>query len=573
MMRKIIILFMSFIFLTSAAKAASLNNSYFTSSSGVIGFDSSFIKDLLEANGGEQSALTDYYNEMVAVIKERFGLDFDKDVEHIGFYLTLEKNNIQLLGFLSGNFNLENMETTIKENIASEPDLLKSIVINDKEKPSLQIDQNIFIGQNNHTIWFCDEPQLKYFINNKISFENAPTYVSNLINKSNFIFLKKELWGKLFNYDPKKLKIDLDNVKSISAYINNFDVFINVNLDTNESAEVLKLQCEYLFKSLYENKESLEINDSCANIFKKINSLYLSARISDILNSLKLEVKDNTLVILFPYDRTNFYNAASDFITNIAVPAYQKIIEENSIATCYHAQHIITKAIDRYNSENEPLMTYYDNLTLNTSDCLPYEYSDITRRGCRYTSVGKLDEGGYIACEQHGPAIPLIKPQITKERYEQENEMLLCFSNMRAILEAIQHFNSRTRYRTNRSKLNADNDTSLISTELNIELLKEKGFLNENYMELPNCEYYIKGDMTVKDGIDNYSVDDIDAPEETKPKKGYVGCKKHGLLTEGQLYNTKYDFSFRRPNSDKKEVLKQIIEKSDKQLDDREIKQ
>ena len=562
-MRKILILFISFVFLTSTANAVSLNDSYFTSNSGVICFDTSLIKDLLDADG-EQSALTDYYNEMVSVIKERFGLDFDKDIEHIGFYLILEENNIQPLGFLSGNFNLENMITTIKDNIASEPELLKSIIINDKMKLSLQIDQNIFIGQNDKTIWFCDEYQLKHLVNKKISFENAPDYVSDLINKSNFIFLKKELWGKLFNYDPKKIKIDLDNVKSISAYLNNFDIIINLNLDTKESAEVLKLQFDYLFKSFYDNKESFEINDSYANIFKRINYLYSLARIADIVNSLKLEVKDNRLVILFPYDKTNFYNAASDFIANIAAPAYQKIIEENNIAACYYAQHIITKAIDKYNNENEPLMTYYDNLTLSTSDCLPYEYSNITRRGCRYTNVGKLDEGGYITCEQHGPAIPLIKPQISKERYERENEMLLCFDNMRIILEAIEQFNSEIKYHYNSSKLNPDKDTHMISTELNIELLKENGFLKEDYSELPNCEYYIKGDMTVDDYIKKYKRDDIDESPEKKPKKGYVGCKKHGLLTDGQLYDTQYDLRFRRPNIDKNEVLKQIKEKSDK---------
>ena len=572
-MHRYLTLFISLFFLTSLANAASLNDSYFSSNSGIICFDTSIIKDLLEANG-EQSALTDYYDEMVTVIKERFGLDLNKDIEHMGFYLIFEENKIHPLGFLSGNFNIDEMLIAIKNNIASEPELLKSIVINGQKKPTLQIDQIIFVGQNSKTIWFCDEYQLKHLINKRISFEKTSDYVSDLIGKSNnFIILNKELWPRLFGYNQKELKIDLDNVKSISAYFNNFDVIINVNLDTKESAEVLKLQLEYYFKSFKGNIESLNINDNYVNILKKINTLYLSARTADIINSLKYEVKDNTLVILFPYDRTNFYNAASDFITNIAFPAYQKIMDENSITECYYAQHLITKAIDKYNSENEPLMTEYSDLTLRTSDCLPYEYSNITKRGCRYTNVGKLDEGGYIICEQHGPAVPLIKPQISKERYIRENEMLLCFDNMRMLLEAVNHFNSEIKHHYNNSKHNIDKDTPLISTEMNIELLKEKGFLKKDYIELPNCEYYIKGDMTVKDYLDSDEIDDCDEADDcdetddieesakNKPKKGYVGCKKHGLLTKGQLYNAQYEFQLRRPNLDKNEALKQLLHK------------
>ena len=545
-MRKILFIFVFFIFISSVANAISLNDSYLENSLGTICTDISFLKDLFDANG-EQTPLTDCYKEIVEAIKERIGLDIDKDVEHIGLYLTLDNNEIQPIFFLSGNFNMEGIIKTVKESIASEPELFKPIEINGKKKPSLQIDQNIFVGQNHKTIWCCDEYALTHITNKNLSFVNAPDYVSDLLSKSNnFIILKKELWSKLFGYDPTKLNIDLDSVSLVSVNLKNYDLEFEAKLDSQESAEVLKLQLEYLIKSFKDNKETLNIDDTYTNIFKKINSLYLSARITDILNSLKMEVEDNSLIILFPYNRTNFYNAASDFITNIAMPAYQKIIEERKISACYHTQHLITKAIDRYNSENEPMMTYYDNLTLSTSDSFPYEYSSLTKRGCKYISVGNLDNGGYISCEQHGPAKPLIKPQITKERYDQENEMLLCFDNMREIKESIGRFNSKIQFKTNRSKSNIDSEATLITTELNLELLKENGFLKENYYDLPNCEYYIKGDINTYDN-------------------GYIGCKKHGLLTYGQLHSSDYIFSSRRPNLDKKDVLKQIKKDPERQ--------
>ena len=47
-------------------------------------------------------------------------------------------------------------------------------------------------------------------------------------------------------------------------------------------------------------------------------------------------------------------------------------------------------------------------------------------------------------------------------------------------------------------------------------------------------------------------------------ENGYIGCKKHGLLTNGQLYNSEYDFQYRKPYLNKDDLIKQIKQNGEK---------
>ena len=62
-----------------------------------------FVKHFFDVNS-ETSALTDCYNGITTIIKEKFDIDFDNQVEQLGYLLFLKNNKVQTLGFISGNF-------------------------------------------------------------------------------------------------------------------------------------------------------------------------------------------------------------------------------------------------------------------------------------------------------------------------------------------------------------------------------------------------------------------------------------------------------------------------------------
>ncbi len=499
-----LLLSISFFTYIPSAEANSLEQYYLNESYGVICFGSDIINDLFDVKV-KQTALTNFFNLYKDVVKERFGIDLIKDVENVGFFLVLKDNKIKPIGFLSGNFNLKEILPIIKENIASEPELLEEIDSNGKKVKVLQIEQNKFVFQNDNLIWFCNEYDLKNYNNKPLFFSAAPVNIKSLTNKSNnFINIDKKLWGKLFCFKQSNITIDFDSVSSVSCYMKDWNIIFEANLDSMESAEVLKLQLEYYFNNFKDQKDCLSFDESLSNIFKQINSLYFSARIIDIINSLKLEVKDNTLVVLFPYDKTNFYNAISDFIMNVAVPSYHNIVEEARIPACYYTQHLITKAIEKFNNENEPMMTSYSNLKLSVDGYLPYSYDFgsgfMNKSECVYTSVGNLADGGYIVCGRHGPAIPLIKPQYSNERKEANECLRKCHQNIRTITNAVEYYNIDNNY----------------SMSTNLDLSKLEGYI-KGEIKKPSleCEYYIKGNLS---------------------GDGKIACKKHDTLLNNYEY-------------------------------------
>ena len=491
------------------------------------------MKHLFDVNS-EHSALTDCYNEITAIIKEKFEIDFDNEVEQLGYFLFLENNKIKTLGFISGNFKINNIIPAVSRSLASETESIEKVEINHKTLTTLKMDNYRIVIYNEKLIWFCDEYEFKYFKEKSFSWGKAPEHIVDLSNKSkSFVSINKELWYKLFNYNPQKITLDLDSVDVISVYFNNSDIVFSAHLDTNKSAEVMKQQLDSFFE-IYKNakrQESINFEDINLETINQINSLYYSSRIIDIVDSLKIEVKENNLVILFPYNRTNYYNAISDFITNIAMPAYQKALEEYQKKDCFYAQHFYTKVVEKYNNENEPMLYSFDFYTLKDQGYIPHLYSFLENRGCNYSESGHLDNGGYIICTKHGPAVPLIKPCYSKERIAKEEDMLKCIVNKKIICEAVNGYNRKhsgeysNDYEFKPEK--SDSKTvELMLTHLNLKLLKEEGYLESDLLEIPDCEYYIS---------------------ENNGNEVSIGCKKHGVLTEDQLYEKEYDYYFRRP--------------------------
>lgn len=546
-MRKILILLISLIFVFSKVDASSINDSYLECSHGLLCADLSLIKDFFDANNAD-TALTQCFNGFVEVIKDRFGLDINNDVEQVGFYLLLKDNKIRPFGFISGNFNLNEIIQSVKRGNATELELFNAVVINGKRKPTLKIGQNIFVGQNYKTIWFCDEFQFKDKSKESFIFKKAPDYICELNNRSqSFFFLNKELLENLLDYDPKKSKLDLDSLNSVSAYFSNNDIVIEANLNSPDSANAMKLQLDYYLNNLKESNKTIDNTDFNLSDYNKINSIYLSARVIDIINSFKLEVRDNLLVIVFPYNRTNFYNAFSDIITNVAMPKYLESIKESNESECYHIQHYLTKSIEKFNNENEPMMTSYYESALSTNYYIPYEYLFIRERGCRYSSVGNLDDGGYVICEKHGPAKPLIKPQVSQQRLKEEEEFLKCSANLNAISLAVNSYNKSLKYQYGKTQNNLS-DIPLMLEKLDIDLLKTNNFLINDLIETTNCEYYIKGNL------DN---------------NGKICCKKHGPLKKINQYDYEtQEYLNRRASKLKKEALEDIKDTNNKGLDD-----
>lgn len=528
-MSKIISVLLCFLLIISDVNAGSLNESFPAEVSGTFVIDSSIVKHLFDVNS-ETSALTDCYNGVTAIIKEKFEINFDKDVEQLGYLLFLENNKVKTLGFISGNFKINDIILSVSKSLASETELLENVELNNTIVPTLKMGNNRIVFYNNKLIWFCDEYEFKYYKEKAFSFGKAPEHIVELSDKSKtFISINKELWAKLFGYNPINITFDLDSVNVVSAYLDNSDIVFIAHLDTNRSAEVLKQQFDYFFNFYKDSKkqDSLIVEDNYTDLFKQINSLYLSSRIIDIIDSLKFEVKDKNLVIHFPYNRTNYYNAISDFIMNIALPAYQRVIEENKINDCYYAQHFYTKIVEKYNNENEPMLYFLDDISLRAQDYIPYGYSFLEKEGCRYKAVGHLDNGGYIVCEKHGPAVPLIKPSYSKERLAQEEDMLKCVVNKKIINEAVEEYGYDKTNNYNFKPYNPDSESiKTKGNKLDLELLKNDGYLERDLLEISGCEYYIS---------------------ESKTGDNLVGCKKHGLLTEAQLNDDIYDLYFRRP--------------------------
>ena len=537
-MSKIISVLLCFLLITSNVNAGALNESFPAEMSGIIVIDSSIVKHLFDVNS-ETSALTDCYSGINHILKEKFGIDFDKQVEQLGYLLFLENNKIQTLGFISGNFKINEIISSVSKSLVSETESLENVELNDKIVPTLKTGNNRIVFYNNKLIWFCDEYEFKYFKEKSFSLGKAPEHIVEISDKSKtFISLNKELWAKLFGYNPQNITFDLDSVNAVSAYLDNSDIVFTAHLDINHSAEVLRQQFDYFFKIYKDSKkqDSLIDENNYTDLSQQINSLYLSSRIIDIINSLKFEVKDKNLVIHFPYNRDNFYNAISDFIMNIAMPAYQRAIEENYINDCYYTQHYLTKAVEKYNNENEPMLYYLDIQLLKNKEYFPYGYTFHEKRGCQYKAVGHLDNGGYIICKEHGPAVPLIKPCYSKERLAQEEDMLKCIFNKKLIEEAVQDYNY--------NKPDSE-PIQAMETKLDLELLKKEEYLESDLFEISGCEYYI-----------------------SESKKGTViGCKKHGLLTNAQSYENEYDYYFRRPEitknkSDYRTLEEEEIEKA-----------
>ena len=246
-MAKIISVLLCFIFIISNVNAGSLSESFPSDVSGIFVIDSSFVKHLFDVNS-EPSALTDCYNGITTIAKEKFGIDFDKDVEQFGYLLFHDNNRIKTIGFISGNFKINDIVSLLPTSLASETELIEKVELNNKTLTTLKMDNYRIVFFDEKFIWFCDDYEFKYYKEKTFPLGKAPDYISDFSDKSKTFFsIKKELWPILFNYNPQNILCDLDSVDVISAYLDNSDIVFSAHLDSNQSAETLKMQFDYYY--------------------------------------------------------------------------------------------------------------------------------------------------------------------------------------------------------------------------------------------------------------------------------------------------------------------------------------
>ncbi len=416
-MKKFLLILCLFTFVVSSCYSKPLSDIYPNQTIGVLCFGIDDIKSLLDNNGKETAKVNE---EILNCLKNRLSIDIDKDIQHFGFYVLQVPTGIEIVGFLEGNFNIEDIITKIKAMNTSDKNLLSigTQNINDKKVQTINTNKIRIIFNSNKTILICNEPTSKLIEQKNITFSTIPLPIKNMMERTDsFIYLGKQisLFLSALNLPIK----GLETIDCVSAYYKNNTICIEAGFKNKQTADNMMNNIEKIKKDFYEMqnhtyeraKGSLRAPDfESKSLLDLIDKMLSSSKNKDYIDNLNISQKENSIILVQKLD-TNLKlllgAAGVGFVSSVAINYFGRAKNIAREKSCSANIRVLTGAVEMYNMDHSTMMTTLDMQTLVKEKYLKGVVEGV-EPGCEYYSIGDLTQDGVIACKKHGK-IPAMR--------------------------------------------------------------------------------------------------------------------------------------------------------------------
>ena len=405
-MKRIIFLISIFVFCFSSCFAESTN---------VLPKDTNFLYSFDYEWANKNLVIGNEYTRFVSTLKtyckDKFSLDFDKDVKRIIYF----KKKDEYFCAVSGN-NVTNKIFSFS-NLSLKP-----------------VDNNFFIQTPKEIIALIEQGKAFVYIDGKSLPEVAGELIANITGMRSM--------RRMFTNVPEEAKKNnpvfmiLDNIDYIMVYFEENFIKVEIKCNDSESSDQLLTSVEGV-RTIYSSKLQKDIDtyreklkNSIFADFAMISfALYSHSKAKRFIDSIEIELGEDESVVFLKtkFDIAYIVRSVASIVLSKElgsdkyiefVTAKDKLVKN----TCFYGQNCLKRMIKSYFNtsvykENGKMTTLDEKKLLDFIEKKNYHPLEMPgykkakeNPECEFYSVGDLSKDGYIACKVHGsPDAPSTK--------------------------------------------------------------------------------------------------------------------------------------------------------------------
>lgn len=413
-MKKLLILVLFCMMSVMPVFAAAISDNYCNASLGTVCLSVNDIREMTNTQGIGNNEVDNAVKTIANSLQERFGLNLDKDIEHIGtFVVPSATGGVGFIGFITGDFNSKQKIQMIASSLQSfsEETKIEKVQIAGKSIGTLVDNGLRIVFMNPNTILIGEEGTMKLVLSGEITLGKASEIVTNLLGRSeSFALVNGAVLGFLAAIPevPQEVKTVAAGCSNISVFVK--DSLLNIDLiftNGEKAANVKSITDDFINKYTEQNKKTYSDAESklkevsMKEYFSEAKKLYSAAKALEGIKQLKISQTDNRLCIVSKYDKTQLIIGAVGIGASMAIPNFKKARESARAKACYSNQRVISGAVEMYNMDHVEMMTSLDVQKLVKERYLKVVPSK-PEPDCDYLSDGDLTSDGKITCKKHG---------------------------------------------------------------------------------------------------------------------------------------------------------------------------
>ena len=355
----------------------------------------------------EETSDSAQYKEVVSVLKNKYAIDIENDIKRIALFVFPRGRISDYAVVISGNFDTEKMQNSLKKAIESEKwrfQKIDTIEIGGEKYPAFRADELLnIIYFNKNTIVISSDFILK---KENIKLSNTPDSITNTNQTTrNYLYGNKVFFSRIkstFNLPDT----GLENSNSFICYIKDNHLFFEAEFNDSESSKEVEDKINNISKEQIEQFKS-KYNDYLERIDKELagnqdqftqntfelifHSVYFDKSI-DLISNFNYKTKDNIFVVSCNYD----WKSLSSLTTAFIYKFIEDIKEKKIKSKCNKLTYAISMALKKYNREHDAKISTLDLKTLVKEKYLPKE-PQMPSSECEYYFI----DSDNIACKKH----------------------------------------------------------------------------------------------------------------------------------------------------------------------------
>lgn len=388
-MKRYLYLVLVFVFVVMSVSGTELLDDYCSDSVVAVRFNTKYLREASGLKYKGDDYLQKAAENITNTLRDGFGLDLDKDIEHMGVFCVPSADNTNhydirasyRIGYITGNFSPDKQKSIIEhiqkvaETYKVEKAQISGKSVNVLTTPGTVI-RIVFLNKN--MVIFSRDNVINDIISGKYSFMQAPEAFSNNMNLSDSVaFINK-----------KYLNGILVTVPDITeAVVNLTDDCGNVYVTSKDS--------ELKFGLTYKNSDRSEI--------VKANLINMNKNENGDDSPEKYKVSQKANHVLFATMDDDMRALFANFTAGAFSSCCPNFEYGTSGRVCFNNHIFLIDAVERYNKNHEKKMNNLDIAKLIEEQYLDAGFlqKDV-QPGCSYYSVGDLSTDGTIKCKKHG---------------------------------------------------------------------------------------------------------------------------------------------------------------------------
>lgn len=406
-MKRIIFLISIFVFCFSSCFAESTN---------VLPKETNFLYSFDYDWANKNLVIGNEYTKLISTLKtyckDKFSLDFDKDVKRIIFF----KKNDELFCAVSGN------------NVSNKIFSFSNFSLK-------QVDNNFFIQTPKEIIALIEQGKAFVYIDGKSLPEIAGELIADITGMRSM--------RRMFTDVPEEAKKNnpvfmiLENIHYLTAFFEEDNIKVEIKCNDSELSDQLLTSIDGV-RTVYSSKLQKDIdtyreklkNSTFADFVMMSTALYSHSKAKRFIDSIEinLEEEDESVVFLkTKFDIAYIVRSVASIVLSkeLGSDKYIEFVtakDKQIKNTCFYGQNCLKRMIKSYFNtsvykENGEMTTLDEKRLLDFLEKKNYHPLEMPgykkakeNPECEFYSIGDLSKDGYIACKVHGsPDAPSTK--------------------------------------------------------------------------------------------------------------------------------------------------------------------